>query len=165
MELALDGKNRVLRRRYSAAHSCGTLLISHFVAWRTECLPVADLERGSAELQVMQLAVAAAQAQRRGLFAIYGAESLLLLSSLHLQRPVVGLEFAQTQLSSLLASDEPRRLPRWEQRWPSCSARRWLKRWIAWLVPGPAATGQRWKPVAIGATACTPPPSVRFFRG
>jgi uncharacterized protein len=70
-------------------------------AWRAECLPMADLARGAAELHVMQLG--AAQAQRRGLFALYGAETVLLMRSLRVQRPVMGLESARTQLSALLA--------------------------------------------------------------
>lgn len=70
-------------------------------AWQAECLPLSNLARGAPELHVMQLG--AAQAQRRGLFALYGAESLLLMRSLRVQRPVMGLESARTQLSALLA--------------------------------------------------------------
>ncbi len=81
------------------------LLQSLRAAWAAECLPAAQLEQGAAELLVTQLAVA--QAQRQGLFPLYGAESVLLMHSLGLQRPVVGLESVQTQLSALLArSDE-----------------------------------------------------------
>lgn len=70
-------------------------------AWAAECLPVADLAQGAAEMHVMQLAVA--QAQRQGLFPLYGAESVLLMRSLRTERPVVGLESVQTQLSALMA--------------------------------------------------------------
>lgn len=73
-------------------------------AWAAECLPAADLDRGAAEFHVSQLAVA--QAQRLGLFPLYGAESVLLMRSLGGQRPVVGLETAQTQLSAILARDD-----------------------------------------------------------
>ncbi|MGM9426421.1 TraB/GumN family protein [Hydrogenophaga sp. MI9] len=73
-------------------------------AWAAECLPAADLDRGAAEFHVSQLAVA--QAQRLGLFPLYGAESVLLVRSLGGQRPVVGLETAQTQLSAILARDD-----------------------------------------------------------
>lgn len=73
-------------------------------AWAAECLPAADLEQGAAELHVTQLAVA--QAQRLGLFPLYGAESVLLMRSLRTQRPVVGLESVQTQLSALLARND-----------------------------------------------------------
>ena len=81
------------------------LLQSLRSAWAAECLPATDLERGAAELLVTQLAVA--QAQRQGLFPLYGAESVLLMRSLRTERPVVGLETVQTQLSALMArSDE-----------------------------------------------------------
>lgn len=81
------------------------LMKSLRVAWAAECLPEAQLERGAPEFHVTQLAVA--QAQRQGLFALYGAESVLLMHSLGVQRPVVGLESVQTQLAALLArSDE-----------------------------------------------------------
>ena len=73
-------------------------------AWAAECLPQADLERGAAEMHVMQVAVA--KAQRHGLFPLYGAESLLLMRSLRAERPVVGLESVQTQLSALLARND-----------------------------------------------------------
>ena len=73
-------------------------------AWAAECLPAAELEQGAPEVHVMQLAVA--QAQRQGLFPLYGAESVLLMSSLSAQRPVVGLESVQTQLSALMARND-----------------------------------------------------------
>lgn len=74
-------------------------------AWAAECLPESDLAQGAAEYHATQLAVA--QAQRLGLFPLYGAESLLLMRSLRAERPVAGLEAVQTQLSALLArSDE-----------------------------------------------------------
>ncbi len=80
------------------------LLQSLRTAWAAECLPEADLEQGAAEMHVMQLAVA--QAQRQGLFPLYGAESVLLMRSLRVQRPVVGLESVQTQLSALMARND-----------------------------------------------------------
>ena len=73
-------------------------------AWYGECLPEADLARGPAELHVLQVAVA--QAQRQGLFAQYGAESVLLVHSLGAQRPVVGLETPETQLAAVLARSD-----------------------------------------------------------
>ncbi len=73
-------------------------------AWAAECLPSADLEQGAAEVLVTQLAVA--QAQRQGLFPLYGAESVLLMRSLRTERPVVGLESVQTQLSALMARSD-----------------------------------------------------------
>jgi uncharacterized protein len=73
-------------------------------AWAGECLPAADLERGAAEVLVTQLAVA--QAQRQGLFPLYGAESVLLMRSMRTERPVVGLESVQTQLSALMARND-----------------------------------------------------------
>lgn len=73
-------------------------------AWAAECLPVADLAQGAAEMHATQLAVA--QAQRLGLFPLYGAESVLLMRSLRAERPVVGLESVQTQLAALLARDD-----------------------------------------------------------
>ena len=73
-------------------------------AWAAECLPVADLAQGAAEMHVMQLAVA--QAQRQGLFPLYGAESVLLMRSMRTERPVVGLESVQTQLAALMARDD-----------------------------------------------------------
>ncbi len=88
-------------------------------AWAAECLPAADLDLGAAEYLATQLAVA--QARRVGLFPAYGAESVLLMRSLRVERPVVGLESVRTQLSALLAA--PMRKPRrWCARcWPSCS--------------------------------------------
>lgn len=73
-------------------------------AWAAECLPATDLEQGAAEVLVTQLAVA--QAQRQGLFPLYGAESVLLMRSLRTERPVVGLESVQTQLSALMARND-----------------------------------------------------------
>lgn len=73
-------------------------------AWAAECLPAAALDQGAAEYHATLLAVA--QAQRQGLFPLYGAESVLLMHSLRAQRPVVGLESVQTQLSALLARDD-----------------------------------------------------------
>lgn len=73
-------------------------------AWAAECLPVDDLAQGATEFQVTHLAIA--QAQRQGLFPLYGAESALLMRSLRTERPVVGLESVQTQLDSLLARSE-----------------------------------------------------------
>jgi uncharacterized protein YbaP (TraB family) len=73
-------------------------------AWAAECLPAAALEQGAAEFHVTQLAVA--QAQRQGLFPHYGVESVLLMRSLLTERPVVGLESVQTQLSALLARND-----------------------------------------------------------
>ena len=73
-------------------------------AWAAECLPADDLQTGPVEFHVAQLAVA--QAQRQGLFPLYGAESALLLRSLRSERPVVGLETVQTQLVNLLARDD-----------------------------------------------------------
>lgn len=72
-------------------------------AWAGECLSASDLDSGPPELHVTQLAVA--RAQREGLFPLYGAESLLLMRSLAVQRPVVGLERIETQLEALLARD------------------------------------------------------------
>lgn len=80
------------------------LMQSLRLAWAAECLPEVMLAQGAVELHVMQLAVA--QAQRQGLFTLYSAESLLLMHSMHLQRPVVGLESVQTQLSALMARDD-----------------------------------------------------------
>lgn len=73
-------------------------------AWAAECLAEEDLQAGPTEFQVAQLAVA--QAQRLGLFPLYGAESALLMRSLRTERPVVGLETVQTQLATLLARDD-----------------------------------------------------------
>lgn len=72
-------------------------------AWVAECLPKEDLGKGPAELQVVQLAVV--HAQRAGLFGLYGAESLLLMQSMRVQRPVVGLETPETQLAALMGGD------------------------------------------------------------
>lgn len=80
------------------------LMQSLRAAWAAECLPASDLDRGAAEFHVSQLAVA--QAQRQGLFPLYGAESVLLMRSLGGQRPVVGLETAQTQLAAILARND-----------------------------------------------------------
>lgn len=80
------------------------LMQSLRAAWAAECLPATDLEQGAAEYHVTQLAVA--QAQRQGLFPLYGAESVLLMRSLRAERPVTGLESVQTQLSALLARDD-----------------------------------------------------------
>ncbi|MDO8905872.1 TraB/GumN family protein [Hydrogenophaga sp.] len=80
------------------------LMQSLRLAWAAECLPEAALAQGAVELHVMQLAVA--QAQRQGLFTLYGGESLLLMHSMSAQRPVVGLESVQTQLSALMARDD-----------------------------------------------------------
>jgi uncharacterized protein YbaP (TraB family) len=46
------------------------------------------------------------QAQRQGLFPLYGSESALLMRSLRTERPVAGLESVATQLGSLLARSE-----------------------------------------------------------
>lgn len=73
-------------------------------AWAAECLAEADLQAGPPEFHVAQLAVA--QAQRQGLFPLYGAESALLMRSLRTERPVVGLETVQTQLATLLARSD-----------------------------------------------------------
>lgn len=73
-------------------------------AWVAECLPPADLDLGAAEYHATRLAVA--QAQRAGLFPMYGAEAVLLLYSLRAERPVVGLESVNTQLSALLARND-----------------------------------------------------------
>ena len=73
-------------------------------AWAAECLPATDLEQGAAEVLVTQLAVA--QAQRQGLFPLYGAESVLLMRSMRTERPVLGLESVQTQLSALMARND-----------------------------------------------------------
>lgn len=73
-------------------------------AWAAECLPASDLVQGAAEYHATQLAVA--QAQRLGLFPLYGAESVLLMRSLRAERPVTGLESVQTQLSALLARSD-----------------------------------------------------------
>lgn len=80
------------------------LMRSLRTAWAAECLPADTLDRGAAELHVLQLAVA--QAQRQGLFPLYGAESVLLMRSLRAERPVVGLESVQTQLSALMARND-----------------------------------------------------------
>lgn len=80
------------------------LMQSLKAAWAAECLPTEDLEQGAAEVLVTQLAVA--QAQRKGLFPLYGAESVLLMRSLRAERPVVGLESVQTQLSALMARSD-----------------------------------------------------------
>jgi len=80
------------------------LMQSLRLAWAAECLPEAALAQGAVELHVMQLAVA--QAQRQGLFTLYSAESMLLMHSMQAQRPVVGLESVQTQLSALMARDD-----------------------------------------------------------
>lgn len=73
-------------------------------AWAAECLSEEDLQSGPTEFHVAQLAVA--QAQRQGLFPLYGAESALLMRSLRTERPVVGLETVQTQLETLLARND-----------------------------------------------------------
>lgn len=73
-------------------------------AWSAECLPADDLRAGPTEFHVAQLAMA--QAQRQGLFPLYGAESALLMRSLRTERPVVGLETVQTQLATLLARSD-----------------------------------------------------------
>lgn len=73
-------------------------------AWAAECLAEADLQTGPTEFHVAQLAMA--QAQRQGLFPLYGAESALLMRSLRTERPVVGLETVQTQLATLLARND-----------------------------------------------------------
>ncbi|MEZ5663245.1 MAG: TraB/GumN family protein [Burkholderiaceae bacterium] len=73
-------------------------------AWAAECLPPEILGQGATEVHVAQLAVALAQ--RQGLFPLYGAESVLLMRSLGVQRPVVGLESVQQQLSALMARNE-----------------------------------------------------------
>ncbi len=73
-------------------------------AWAAECLPDEDLQAGPAEFHVAQLAMA--QAQRQGLFPLYGAESALLMRSLRTERPVLGLETVQTQLDTLLARSD-----------------------------------------------------------
>ncbi len=73
-------------------------------AWAAECLPLDDLAQGPTEFHAAQLAVA--QAQRQGLFPLYGAESALLMRSLRTERPVMGLETVQTQLATLLARDD-----------------------------------------------------------
>lgn len=73
-------------------------------AWATECLAEEDLQTGPPEFHVTQLAMA--QAQRQGLFPLYGAESALLLRSLRTERPLVGLETVQAQLAGLLARDD-----------------------------------------------------------
>ena len=73
-------------------------------AWTAECLADEDLQTGPTEFQVAQLAVA--QAQRQGLFPLYGAESALLMRSLRTERPVLGLETVQTQLATLLARND-----------------------------------------------------------
>lgn len=73
-------------------------------AWSAECLPADALLAGPTEFHVAQLAMA--QAQRQGLFPLYGAESALLLRSLRTERPVIGLETVQTQLATLLARSD-----------------------------------------------------------
>lgn len=73
-------------------------------AWAAECLPLDDLAQGPTEFHAAQLAVA--QAQRQGLFPLYGAESALLMRSLRTERPVVGLETVQAQLATLLARSD-----------------------------------------------------------
>jgi hypothetical protein len=73
-------------------------------AWAAECLPADDLAQGATEFLVSQLAVV--QAQRQGLFPLYGSESALLMRSLRTERPVAGLESVATQLGSLLARSE-----------------------------------------------------------
>lgn len=73
-------------------------------AWARECLPAGDLAQGYPEIQVAQLAMA--QTRRQGLFAEYGAEAALLMRSLRSERPVVGLESVQTQLSALKARSD-----------------------------------------------------------
>jgi len=80
------------------------LMQSLRAAWATECLPADDLLAGPTEFHVAQLAMA--QAQRKGLFPLYGAESALLMRSLRTERPVVGLETVQTQLATLLARND-----------------------------------------------------------
>lgn len=80
------------------------LMQSLRAAWAAECLPADNLQTGPTEFHVAQLAMA--QAQRQGLFPLYGAESALLMRSLRTERPVVGLETVQTQLATLLARDD-----------------------------------------------------------
>lgn len=80
------------------------LMRSLRAAWTAECLPLAQLDQGAVEVHAAQLAVA--QAQRLGLFSLYGSESVLLMRHLGAGRPVAGLESAQTQLSALLARDD-----------------------------------------------------------
>ncbi len=80
------------------------LMQSLRAAWSAECLPADELQAGPTEFHVAQLAMA--QAQRQGLFPLYGAESALLMRSLRTERPVVGLETVQTQLATLLARND-----------------------------------------------------------
>lgn len=80
------------------------LMQSLRTAWAAECLADENLQTGPTEFHVVQLAVA--QAQRQGLFPLYGAESALLMRSLRTERPVVGLETVQTQLATLLARSD-----------------------------------------------------------
>ena len=95
-----------LRRAASGAPRAlpAELVQSLRAAWAAECLPEADLAQGATEYHATQLAVA--QAQRQGLFPLYGAESVLLMRSLRAERPVAGLESVQTQLSALLARSD-----------------------------------------------------------
>lgn len=80
------------------------LMLSLRAAWSAECLDANDLNQGAIEYLVTQLELA--QAQRQGLFPLYGAESVLLMRSLQAERPVVGLETVQTQLATLLARSD-----------------------------------------------------------
>jgi hypothetical protein len=80
------------------------LMRSLQAAWAAECLQADELKSGPTEFRVLQLAMT--QAQRQGLFPLYGAESTLLMRSLPSERPVVGLETVQTQLASLLARND-----------------------------------------------------------
>jgi uncharacterized protein YbaP (TraB family) len=80
------------------------LLQSLRAAWAAECPPADDLLAGPTEFHSVQLAMA--QAQRQGLFALYGTESALLMHNLRTERPVVGLEAVQTQLDSLVARND-----------------------------------------------------------
>jgi uncharacterized protein len=99
VQAALRGATQGPPRRLPA-----DLMQSLRAAWSAECLPAADLQTGPAEFHAMQLAMA--QAQRQGLFPLYGSESALLMRSLRTERPVVGLETVETQLASLLARSD-----------------------------------------------------------
>lgn len=72
-------------------------------AWEAQCLPAGQLGSQPSEFHVMALIVALAM--RDGLDAGYGSEILLSLIGKGVQRPVVSLETAASQLGALFSQD------------------------------------------------------------
>ena len=73
-------------------------------AWQAQCLPVAALDSGPAELHMVALVFALAM--RDGLNPVYGSEIMLSLLAQGLKRPVRSLETVAMQLQALLAQDD-----------------------------------------------------------